>query len=185
MLSDSPAPGKQFDSASSRQVEWSRRLPQWAPVLESVFKRIRGWRVPPRWSVRDWSEELKALSLAAAWHALGDFDPTYGVPLPVFLRERILATALTRYRQEWAYSMRCSEEVQNEGKPRSPFRHLPAHESFVDAVARLAAIDRWLIEQIFWHGRSEAEVSKHLGISQQAVSKRKKSALRALRRNFE
>jgi len=185
MLSDSPGPGKQFDSASSRQGEWAYRLPQWAPVLESVFKRIRGWRVPPRWSARDWSEEVKALSIAAAWHALGDFDPTYGVPLAVFLRERILASALTRYRQEWRYSVRCGEEFQNEGMSRSPFRHLPARESFVDAVARLAATDRWLIEQIFWHGKSEAEVSKHLGISQQAVSKRKKSALRALRRNFE
>jgi DNA-directed RNA polymerase specialized sigma24 family protein len=185
MLSDSPAPGKQFDSASSRQVGWARRLPQWAPVLESVFRRIRGWRVPPRWSVRDWSEELKALSLAAAWHALGDFDPRYGVPLAVFLRERILASALTRYRQEWTYSVHCTEEVQNEGMYCSPCCDRPAHESFVEAVARLAATDRWLIEQIFWHGKSEAEVSKHLGISQQAVSKRKKSALRALRRNFE
>ena len=81
--------------------------------------------------------------------------------------------------------MRCGEEVPNEGMSRIPFRHVPARESFVDAVARLAATDRWLIEQIFWHGKSEAEVSKHLGISQQAVSKRKKSALRALRRNFE
>ena len=185
MLSDSPAPGKQFDSASSRQVGWARRLPQWAPVLESVFRRIRGWRVPPRWSVRDWSEELKALSLAAAWLALGDFDPTYGVPLDVFLRERILASALTRYRQEWTYSVRCTEEVQNGAMYCSPCCDRPAYGSFGEAVARLAATDQWLIEQIFWHGKSEAEVSKHLGISQQAVNKRKKSALRALRRNFE
>jgi DNA-directed RNA polymerase specialized sigma24 family protein len=185
MLSDSPAPGKQFDSASSRQVGWAGHLPQWASVLQSTFKRIRGWRVPPRWSVRDWSEELKALSLAAAWHALGDFDPTYGVPLDVFLRERILASALTRYRQEWTYSVRCTEEVQNEGMYCSPGCDRPAHESFVEALARLATTDRWLIEQIFWHGKSEAEVSKHLGISQQAVNKRKKSVLRALRQNFE
>jgi DNA-directed RNA polymerase specialized sigma24 family protein len=184
MLSDSPAPGKQFDSASSRQVGWAGHLPQWASVLQSTFKRIRRWRVPPRWSVRDWSEELKAVSLAAAWHALGDFDPTYGVPLPVFLRERILASALTRYRQEWAYSVRCTEEIKNEWMSCSPMCRLPAHESFVEAVAQLSASDRWLIEQIFWHGNSEAEVSKHLGISQQAVNKRKKSVLRALRQNF-
>jgi DNA-directed RNA polymerase specialized sigma24 family protein len=141
--------------------------------------------VPPRWSVRDWSEELKALSLAAAWHALGDFDPTYGVPLDVFLRERILASALTRYRQEWTYSMHCTEEVQNDGMSCGTFRDLRSHESFVDAVARLPATDRWLIEQIFWHGKSEAEVSKHLGVTQQAINKRKKSALRTLRQNFE
>jgi hypothetical protein len=133
MLSDCPALGKQVDSASSNQ--WTRRLPQWAPVLESTFKPIRGWRVPPRWSVRDWSKEVKALSLAAAWHALGDFDPKYGVPLAVFLRGRILARALTRYRQEWAYSVRCTEDIQNEGMSCRPFCHLPAHESFVEAVA--------------------------------------------------
>jgi DNA-directed RNA polymerase specialized sigma24 family protein len=184
MLSDSPPPGKQLDSASGSQVGWARHLPQWASVLQSTFKRIRVCRVPPRWSVRDWSEELKAISLAAAWHALGDFDPKYGVPLPVFLRERILASALTRYRQEWAYSVRCTEEIQNEYLSCSPLCRLPAHDSFVEAVARLSASDRWLVEQIFWHGKSEAEVSKHLGISQQAVNKRKKSVLRALRQNL-
>jgi DNA-directed RNA polymerase specialized sigma24 family protein len=185
MSSDCPAPRKQLDSASISRVVWARRLPQWAPVLESTFKRIRRWRVPPRWSVRDWYEELKALSLAAAWCALGDFDPTYGVPLAVFLRERILARALTRYRQEWTYSVRCTEDIENEGISCGPFCHLPAHESFVEALARLTATDRWLLEQIFWQGKSQAELSKHLGISQQAVSKRKKSALRALRQAFE
>src|SRR5262249_54015175 len=152
---------------------WAYRLPQWAPVLESTFRRIRGWPVPPRWSVRDWSEELKALSLAAAWHALGEFDPTYGVPLAVFLRARIITSALTRYRQEWTYSVRCGDDIQDQRTSRGLVYHHSVHGSLVEAVARLPALDRRLIEEIFWQGMSEAEVSQHLGISQQAVNKRK------------
>jgi DNA-directed RNA polymerase specialized sigma24 family protein len=42
--------------------------------------------------------------------------------------------------------------------------------------------DRQLIERLFWQGFTETEIAGGLGISQQAVSKRKRRILTALRR---
>ena len=49
------------------------------------------------------------------------------------------------------------------------------------ALAQVPREDDWLIRRLFWEGRSEAEVARDLGITQQAVSKRRARALRRLR----
>jgi hypothetical protein len=45
-------------------------------AMQSGFKRIRSWRVPPNWSWGDWFEELAAVGTAAAWQAVCDFGKT-------------------------------------------------------------------------------------------------------------
>jgi DNA-directed RNA polymerase specialized sigma subunit len=51
-------------------------------------------------------------------------------------------------------------------------------------MSRLVDDDRRLLERLFWEGSTEAEVAGMMGISQQAVSKRKLKILSELRRRF-
>ncbi len=53
-------------------------------------RSILTWRVPPNWSPKDWSQELRAEVIAATWEAECDFDPARGVPLEAFVQQRSL-----------------------------------------------------------------------------------------------
>jgi RNA polymerase sigma factor (sigma-70 family) len=153
-------------------------------LLDSPLRRICAWRVPPHWSRSEWFEEMKAQGIAAAWQAVYDFDPERGVPLGAFVHQRVMTSALTRHRQEWAYAMRCGSQANEKGQGSRTGDSLysPAvYELLRDALARLSAPDRWLIVRLFWEGRTEAEIAAALGISHQAVSKRKRAVLQELR----
>ena len=159
--------------------------PEWL-VISGCLKRVRSWRVPPRWSNQDWFEEMRAEATLAALQAARDFDPTRGVPWSAFLRRRILDAALTRYRREWAYATRrASVEAWDEVGAVEGERH-PSHEAIYErlqeALGGLPRADAWLIEGLFWEGKTEAGLGVTLGISQQAVSKRKKGIFKRLRR---
>ena len=49
------------------------------------------------------------------------------------------------------------------------------------ALSQLSERERFVIEQLFWDGWTEAEIAQELGISQQMVSKIKGKTLRKLR----
>ncbi len=51
-------------------------------------------------------------------------------------------------------------------------------------LGRLVDDDRLLLVRLYWEGCSEAEIAELLGISQQAVSKRKLKILSVLRGRF-
>jgi DNA-directed RNA polymerase specialized sigma24 family protein len=63
---------------------------------------------------------------------------------------------------------------------------LPSREPIArlvqEALRRLPQPDAWLIEALFWEGKSEANLAERLGISQQAVNKRKWSIFKTLHR---
>lgn len=132
--------------------------------------------MPPNYAPADWAEEMRAQGSAAACQALCDFDPERGVPLGAFVRQRVLAGARTRYRQEWAYALRVAAlDADPERAEADP------EITLCCALARLPEPDRRLIEQLFWERSTEAEIGQALGISHQAVSKRKRAILRELR----
>ena len=81
-------------------------MKDWPKVWAASTGRIHGWRVPPRWALADWWEEIDAESIAAACHAIRIFDPHRGPKLESFVYHQILASALSRYRQEWTYALR-------------------------------------------------------------------------------
>src|SRR5213080_2181247 len=85
-------------------------------AMQSGFKRIRSWRVPPNWSRCDWFDELAAVGTAAAWQAVCDFDPARGVPLAGFGYCRMITRCLSRYRKEWRYALHlvANDSRQNE-----------------------------------------------------------------------
>lgn len=160
--------------------------PELNGMMQRCLKRICSWRSPPNWSCADWLQEIGAQALCAVCQAQRDYDPSRGVPLCAFIYQRVLARAFTRYRQEWAYARRyalgadnsTSEEMVNldgdaVGSEPQQFCHAELH----GAVALLPDIDRSIIEQTFWHDRTETELAKAMNISQQAVNKRKRLAL--------
>jgi DNA-directed RNA polymerase specialized sigma24 family protein len=162
------------DTAASGDVE----------VLNSCLRRIRSWRVPPNWSAQDWFGEMQGQGAAALWQAKRDYDPTRGVPLSAFERSRVLAVARTRYRQEWRYALHClggAAEQLTDSEVEELSYVPPVTELLEEALAQLSESDRWLIEQLFWGGCSEGAAAGWLGISQQAVSKRRGAVLKKLR----
>jgi DNA-directed RNA polymerase specialized sigma subunit len=163
-------------------------LPDWDAIWAGCARRFRTWRIPPRWSIGDWIEEVQAQGLAAAWQALCDYDPARGVPLSAFVRQRILFGVLTRYRQEWAYALRLGFEIPDTGDASSSAATSTALPRVDDALqgplSQLAEPERWLIERLFWHGKTESDVAAELGISQPAVNKRKRAIIHNLRRSI-
>jgi hypothetical protein len=157
------------------------------PLIGSCLKRIFRWRVPPNWSISDWRNEMRAEAACAAWQAVCDYDPSLGVPFNAFARQRVVTSTLTRYRQEWAYALRVAQEHEPEDSDSRVWDS--AVPAVLDdwprpALARLTKSDLWLVEQLFWRGRTEATIATETGITQQAVNKRKWMILLRLRRDM-
>jgi hypothetical protein len=175
-----PSIGKGRGEKHERAVIGSLPL----PVINSCLRRIFRWRVPPNWSVSDWRNEMRAEAACASWQAVRDYDPSLGVPLSAFAWQRMLTSTLTRYRQEWAYALRLAQE-RNPEDPDSSILNSTTSAVFDDwskhALARLSKPDLWLVEELFLRDRTEAEVATQIGITQQAVSKRKSIILFRLR----
>lgn len=148
--------------------------------------RIRSWRKPPNWSFSDWRDEFLAVAISSAWQAKQDFDPSRGVPLAEFVSSRIKARTLTRYRQEWRFALGTvlsDAEIIEKLIDADPTAHASraAFELLYRALEQLSSPERWLIDQIFWRHRTEADIAAELQISQPAVNKRKRAALLHLR----
>jgi RNA polymerase sigma factor (sigma-70 family) len=151
---------------------------------DNCLRRIRRWRTPPNYSAVDWIEEIKALCSAAAWQGVCEFDPKRGVPLSAFVYQRVMARALARYRQEWAYGARFPCEGNKAALQTSEAATVltRSDDALCAALSRLGEADRSLLKQLFWEESTEADLAEEMGLSQQAVNKRKQAALRNLRR---
>jgi DNA-directed RNA polymerase specialized sigma subunit len=125
---------------------------------------------------------MRAQSAAAAWQAARDYDTSRGVPFEAFVRERVMEAALLRYRQEWRYVTRYGADTGGP-KRNEPRIEVVASDLFAlrEAVNLLPPAEKRLIRDLFWQERTEASVARRSGVSQQAVSKQKKAALRHLR----
>jgi len=159
------------------------------------FLRVCSWRVPPRWSPRDWFAEMRSVGSAAGLLAIKDFDQAKGGSLSLFVGQRVLARSLTRYRQEWSYASRCVSEAFEDAYDGG--RHWaercetpePAFSARMidllhNALSLLPESKRNLIRQLFFENESETEVARALGISQPAVNKRKWTILDNLRKRL-
>jgi len=155
-------------------------------TVASCLKRIRRWRGPPRWSRWEWLEEIEAEVTIATLEARRDFNAARGVPWEAFLRLRIMNAALARYRREWTYALHRVQGAALEPAARDdgpPWE--TAAKLITEVLGQLPDQDMWLIEGLFWEGKSESELAESLGISQQAVNKRKRTIFQYLRRLIE
>ena len=145
---------------------------------------INQWRVPPNWSAQDWREEMEAEVSAAAWEAECEFDPARGVPPEYFVRRRVLARALRRYRREWAYARRCGLHLDGDDRDDATSDGLASVEAsdlLRCYLQRLPEIQRRLIEDLCWEEKTEVELARMFSLSQSAISKCKRRALKQLR----
>ena len=157
-------------------------------LVGTCLRRIFGWRVPPNWSISEWRKEMRAEAACAAWQAVCNYNPSLGVPFRAFARSQVLTSTLTRCRQEWAYALRSRQEHDPESSDSklldstdfAVFRGWPG-----PALARLSKPDLWLIEQLFLKGRTETDIAAEIGITQPAISKRKRAILMQLRRYID
>jgi DNA-directed RNA polymerase specialized sigma24 family protein len=167
---------------------------EYKALLNRCFKRICGWRVPPNWSIADWREEIRAHGLAAVYQAIRDFDASRRVPLDAFVYQRVIARAYSRFRQEWAYGLHCisptdgvfSDGGHVSGESCVQYREFsvepdPAYQALLDTLGSLSEPNHRLITQLFWEGKTEVNIADILGISHQAVSKRKRAVIQKLR----
>jgi RNA polymerase sigma factor (sigma-70 family) len=139
--------------------------------------------VPPRWSPHDWQEEARAQGTLAACEALRAFEPGRLVPLDAFLYHRVVASVRTRYRQEWSFGRRCRSAAALPDRAAAAADR-PEPELLDRLAALLETLDegeRRLILQLFWDGRTEDQLALDLGITRQAVNKRKQRLLQQLR----
>jgi len=170
-------------TASSDLTGGEENSAEWITVLRCL-KRIRRWRVPPQWSERDWFDEIIAEVTLSVIQATNDFDTSRGIPLGAFLHQRILQTALSRYRREWTYAIHQISQTAVDEYETVKGSDYPSHEAIGsllrEALARLPSSDASLIEGIFWEGKSEGLLAEDLGITQQAVNKRKHKIFKSL-----
>jgi RNA polymerase sigma factor (sigma-70 family) len=162
----------------------------WPNLWARCWARIRSWKIPPRWSLADWQDEARAQGALAACQALRDYDPARGIPRSAFLYQKVVAAAWARYRQEWAFGRRSRDLApsHDRAEPESAHPDPETIERLASALETLPDADRRLIVQLFWDGRSEEELAADLGITRQAINKRKlliTNKLRSILRLFE
>jgi RNA polymerase sigma factor (sigma-70 family) len=156
--------------------------------VTACLRRVRHWRVPPNWTVCEWMQELAAQGEMAAYEACSEYDAARGVTPAYFVICRVRGRLLARYRQEWNFALRMAcwsidsqEAAMACSTATAKAAHREIRQNLFAAIERLREIDRWLVVQIFWHDRDQAELARELGISQPAVSKRYRNIVRQLR----
>lgn len=158
----------------------------WPTLWARCWSRIRAWRVPPRWSPGEWWDEARAQGVLAACEAQRSYEPGRLVPLDAYLYRRVVESVWTRYRQEWSYGRRCRPDAALPDRPDAASSR-PDPELLDRLAATLGNLpepERWFLRRLFWDGRTEEELASELGVSRQAVNKRKQRLLRHLRAEF-
>ena len=175
-----------FQSRAVPSVASGRVVPPdptaWPSLWARCWSRIRSWRVPPRWSHHEWLEEARAQGALAACEAIRAFDSSRLVPLDAFLYRRVVESVWTRYRQECSFGCRCRPDASLP-ELAAPGAEPPDGELLERLEAILRTLDEGelrLIRQLFWDGRSEDDLARELGLTRQAVNKRKQKLLRRL-----
>ena len=178
-------------------------------ILLKCIAQLKSWKPPPNLSAHGWFQELQQLAHIAAWEALCDYNVGTATPLGAFVYLRTMERVLTSYCREWSYALRFVPEPINATEWRHPLpegegwgegelrigqsaacaledpceeqHRVQQHEVIREAVASLPAKQRFLIEELFWAGRTQKELGRMLGANQREISRRKQAALRSLR----
>ena len=150
-------------------------------VVESCLKRARRWRVPPRWSSREWWEENRAEAALIVLNAARDYDADRGVSWESFLRSRLMAGLLPRLRREWKSSRFLTDTtvldfLDVRARTRREFTDDEVGILYI-SIGRLSPADRQVLQRLYWDGMTESGLAVILGLSQQAISKRRKSII--------
>lgn len=171
----------------------------WDDWIEECLREVRRWKIPPNWSDKDWTEEMKSIALMAGWMALASYNPRRKVPVGQFIKIQVKAALLQRYRDEWRFASRCRCCTSPQGEESDgadavsleEFADISAEEAFWwrvevrDLLARLPPKEHYLLERLFIDGVTESEVAAELRVSQPTVSRWKREILKKLRSMLE
>lgn len=138
------------------------------------------WRLPPHWSRRDWRAEAESLAATAALEAERAFDPAFGAPREAFVYRRTLSALVARFRSEWYHARGASRRDLWISPGRGP-RDDEDGERLRERLRALPEGESWLLRRLYWDRVTESALALEMGISQQAVSKRKRAAILRLR----
>ena len=133
------------------------------PILDRCLQRVTRWRLPPKWSRRDWLEEAEAAGQLAACKAEQDYDPASGIDHEAFVYQRVMAGILSRYRTEWVYGMHCSADVESRDVARDAERGgngVPDMDKLLARPGRRAPATPGAILPPGLHGRADRRGSR-------------------------
>lgn len=148
------------------------------PIVDACLKRMLTWRVPRNWSRVDWGPEITETAWAAALQAVHTLDAAPGIHSEIFIHNKIMADGLKRFRQEWAFSRQFlshhdQSRLGEDDRPAtghvaavasaSPAEAIPAVGAMLDVVDTLPNERKWLLDQLYWQGSTEAEIAAILG----------------------
>lgn len=181
-LKNSSNPPTRAGGVGSSWFENASSLTEHQFIVRNCLARIDRWRTPRRWSPSDWLEEIQATAFAATWDAICLYDKSRGVTLNAYMRLHIIKTCYGRYRKKWNYALNtCEEASVDDSFIGNPYRVLDETVWLEEAVGRLTEGDALLVRDLYWNGRSESEVARDLGVTQQAINKKKQRILETLR----
>ncbi len=161
-------------------------------AVGNALLRVHRWQVPGNHSHRDWHRELDQVGWCAACLAERDSQQAS----EDLIRRRVVAEVLRYYRREWSYFWRFQSVAPHEQEQPEDnsfeknelvleqilFPEPAEFEQLREALMLLSSSERTLLVSLFWYGHTEAEIAVTLDLSQRAVSKRKESAISALRK---
>ncbi|MEZ8216596.1 RNA polymerase sigma factor, sigma-70 family [Candidatus Fervidibacteria bacterium JGI MDM2 SSWTFF-3-K9] len=163
--------------------------------IEECLREVSRWKTPPNWSEKEWQEEMKGVALLAGWTAFCSHRLHQKFPRKSFVKGRIKAALLQRYREEWRFASRSHPCVQSSDDNVGEADEMPVEEiadvsaemvfwwrvEVRDLLARLGPKEHYLLERLFIDGLTEQEVANELGISQPTVSRWKQEAIEKLK----
>ncbi|MCS7224447.1 MAG: hypothetical protein NZ959_07815 [Armatimonadetes bacterium] len=168
-------------------------LTRW--VAQTVAYFLRRHRQPRSFSFSEWKAELDQTGWLAGLEALELYDESRGVPLELFVRQKVWNALKTLWRSENRQSCHTFslEEMESGPLQESPGTErkalwsddrsgeMPAL-SVREAIEHLPEKERFVIEKLFWEGQTLAAVARQLNVSTVWVYKLKEKALNWMRR---
>ncbi len=163
--------------------------------IEECLREVSRWKTPPNWSEKEWQEEMKGVALLAGYLAFCSYKSHQKVPTNLFVKGRIKAALLQRYREEWRFASRCCSCNRASGDDVGEMDEIAIEElagisaeavfwwrvEVRDLLARLGPKEHYLLERLFIDGLSEQEVADELGVSQATVNRWKRKAIEKLK----
>ncbi len=165
--------------------------------IEECLREVSRWKTPPNWSEKEWQEEMKGVALLAGWTAFCShrLRQKQKIPARLFVKGRIKAALLQRYREEWRFAARCQPCVQSSDNDVDETGETAVEEiadvsaemvfwwrvEVRDFLSRLEPKEHYLLERLFIDGLTEQEVANELGISQATVSRWKQEVIEKLK----
>jgi RNA polymerase sigma factor (sigma-70 family) len=163
-------------------VEFHGTLPDFPILWEWCLRYFRRRRPPPHWTTVDWQEVVGAEAALAALAAKRDFDPQRGPMLRDFVQWRMWHAVKSRYRKECAAGRRCAVGPIEAIQPAPDDTASPSRLQAVEAALRaLPPGNREFLRLHFAEELKEAALARRLGVSQAAVSRRKRQIIEDLK----